>query len=301
MTDACWGIDLGGTKIEGVVLPSAESTEPLCRIRVPTERERGYAHIRGTIVDLVAQMSRDTGLSPTAIGFGTPGALDPATQTLKNSNTTCLIGQPLQQHLREDLGCDIALANDANCFALAEARLGAGKGGATVFGVILGTGVGGGVVIDGRVLPGAQGIGGEWGHIVLDAAGPECYCGLRGCVETFLAGPHLEAFYREQSGSALPLAEIAAAATAGTDPAATDTIARLTDWFGRGIATVINILDPDVVVLGGGVSNIDALYTDGVAAAEKWVFNDRMHTRIVANQLGDSAGVFGAAMLVAEP
>ncbi|MDA0334292.1 MAG: ROK family protein [bacterium] len=299
MTDLCWGIDLGGTKIEGVVLPAADSAEPLCRVRVPTERDRGYAHVRRKIVGLVEEMARTVGQRPEAIGCGTPGVLDPRTNTLKNSNTTCLIGQPLQRDLCEDLACHVELANDANCFALAEARLGAGRGAATVFGIILGTGVGGGVVIDGRALYGGQGIAGEWGHIVLDPTGPQCYCGRSGCVETFLSGPHLEAYYQQLSGTRANLADIALRANTTDDPAATATIDRLITWFGRGVATVINILDPHVVVLGGGVSNIDALYTRGVEALAPWVFNDAVHTRVVRNELGDSAGVFGAAMLVA--
>lgn len=297
MTGACWGIDLGGTKIEGVVLPAPNSTEPLCRMRVPTQRDRGYEHVRSRITGLVDRMSEAVGERPQAIGFGTPGVLDPVTHTLKNSNTTCLVGQPLRRDLAADLGCRVELANDANCFALAEARLGAGRGAETVFGIILGTGVGGGIVVQRRVLSGAQGIAGEWGHIVLDAEGAPCYCGRRGCVETLISGPFLEAYYEQQSGRALPLAQIAE--RVDQDPAARATIDRLVSWFGRAVATVVNILDPHVIVLGGGVSNVDELYTHGVEAMAPWVFNDTVHTRVVRNELGDSAGVFGAAMLVA--
>lgn len=299
MSDLCWGVDLGGTKIEGVVLPAADSTEPLCRLRVPTERDRGYAHVRRVIGGLVEQMATEVGARPDAVGFGTPGVLDPVTHRLKNSNTTCLVGQPLQADLAHDLGCRVELANDANCFALAEARLGAGRGAATVFGIILGTGVGGGVVVDGRALHGAQGIAGEWGHNVLDPSGRDCYCGRRGCVETFLSGPHLEGFYEERSGRSRRLPEIAERAAEGSDDDAVATIDRLVEWFGRGVAGVINILDPHVVVLGGGVSNVEALYTRGLSALAPHVFNDRVQTRVVRNELGDSAGVFGAAMLVA--
>jgi len=304
MAELCWGIDLGGTKIEGVVLPAGNSTEPVCRMRIPTEREQGYEHVRRNIVGLVQNMTEQVETRPKAVGFGTPGTLDPQTNNLKNSNTTCLIGRPLQRDLVADLGCPVELANDANCFALAEARLGAGRGAPTVFGIILGTGVGGGVVVDGKALKGGQGIGGEWGHIVLDPKGEPCYCGRSGCVETFLSGPHLEAHYAKLSGTPRPLAEIASRATGGQDTGVQDaaaeaTMERLMQWFGRGVATVINILDPHVVVLGGGVSNIDALYTDGVEALAPWVFNDTVHTRVVRNELGDSAGVFGAAMLVA--
>ena len=297
MRQSYWGIDLGGTKIEGVVLPSATSTETLCRLRIPTERDRGYDHVRSQIGLLVEQMSQKVGHSPASLGIGTPGVLDPRTLRLKNSNTTCLIGQPLQQDLQQDLGIDIELANDANCFALAEARLGAGRGAHTVFGIILGTGVGGGVIIDGRALYGHQGIAGEWGHNVMDPDGRQCYCGRRGCVETLLSGPHLEARFQEATGHQVTLSDIVAAAP--DNPHAAAVIEHLCEWFARCVASVINILDPDVVVLGGGVSNIDALYDQGVAALDRWVFNDAVHTRIARNELGDSAGVFGAAMLTA--
>ena len=299
MTESVWGIDLGGTKIEGVVLPSAESTDAVCRLRVPTEAEKGYDHIRSQVRQLVEAMSREAGSTPSAIGFGTPGVLDPDTMRLKNSNTTCLIGQPFQQDIERDLGIEVALANDANCFALAEAKLGAARGAETVYGIILGPGVGGGVVIDDKALLGRQGIAGEWGHNILDPQGPDCYCGRKGCVETFLSGPHLEKHYTALSGQTLSLPEITKLHEQGGDPHATATMHHLTTYFGRAVASVINILDPHVVVLGGGVSNIDLLYTEGVREAEKWVFNDRMHTRIVKNHLGDSAGVYGAAMLVA--
>ncbi|MBM3277885.1 MAG: ROK family protein [Candidatus Handelsmanbacteria bacterium] len=291
-----WGIDLGGTKIEGVVLADGEA-EPRCRLRLPTEQEQGYRHIVGQIHRLVEQMAAQTGLQPAAIGVGTPGVLDPQTQTLKNSNTLCLNGQPLKADLEQALGVPLELANDANCFALAEARLGAGKGAETVFGIIMGTGVGGGVVVRERVLYGCQGIAGEWGHNVLDPEGPECYCGKRGCVEKFLAGPALREYYAGLAGAALPLPEIAQRCE--RDPHAAATMQRLTAYFGRAIAYLINILDPHVIVIGGGVSNVELLYTAGLRAAAPYVFNNRLETRVVKNQLGDSAGVFGAAMLVA--
>lgn len=300
MPDCVWGVDLGGTKIEGVVLPHADSAEALCRRRIPTERDGGYEHVRRRIRGLVDDMAAEVGGRPRAIGFGTPGVLDPGTLTLRNSNSTYLIGKPLKADLEEDLQARVELANDANCFSLAEARLGAGRGAATVFGIIMGTGVGGGVVVDGRALYGCQGIAGEWGHNILDPSGPECYCGRRGCVETFLSGPHVEAYYCSRSGVARPLPEIVARHLAGADPDADATIDRLVDYFGRALASVINILDPHTVVLGGGVSNIDLLYTRGVDAIAPWVFNDRFQTPVVKHALGDSAGVFGAAMLVAE-
>ena len=299
MSDCVWGVDLGGTKIEGVVLPHADSTDALCRRRIPTERDGGYEHVRRRIRGLVDDMAAEVGSRPQAIGFGTPGVLDPTTLTVKNSNSTYLIGKPLKADLEDDLRARVELANDANCFALAEARLGAARDAATVFGIIMGTGVGGGVVVDGRALYGYQGIAGEWGHNILDPSGPECYCGRRGCVETFLSGPHIEAHYSDRSGVPRPLAEIVARHLTGADPDADATVDRLMDYFGRALASVINILDPHTVVLGGGVSNIDLLYTRGVAAIAPHVFNDHLHTPVVKHALGDSAGVFGAAMLVA--
>ena len=297
MSEEYWGLDLGGTKIEGVVLGSTENPDPLCRIRIPTEADKGYRHIVARIAELVQTMSAETATTPTRIGIGTPGVLDPQQSTMKNSNTTCLIGQPLQRDLEAALSIPVALANDANCFALAEARLGAGRGAETAFGVILGTGVGGGVVIGTKALYGCQGIAGEWGHNVLDPEGPECYCGRRGCVETILSGPFLERFYAERANEHRTLSEIAA--RRGSDPHADASMERLVSYFGRAIASVINILDPEVVILGGGVSNIDLLYEEGVRETARHVFNNRLETRIVKNELGDSAGVFGAAMLVA--
>ena len=299
MADLVWGIDLGGTKIEGVVLPSRDSAEPLCRLRVATGAEGGYSQVRRRICELVEAMKTEVGEAPRALGIGTPGVLDPETGLIKNSNTTCLIGEPLRADLETELSVDVALANDANCFALAEASLGAGRGAETVFGVIMGTGVGGGVVVDGRVLYGCQGIAGEWGHNLLDAAGPDCYCGRRGCVETFLSGPHLERFYEQGAGRRRTLAEIVDLHRMNSDRNASATVERLLDYFGRALAVVVNLLDPHVVVLGGGVSNVDLLYSEGPGRLAQWMFNDRCETRIVRNQLGDSAGVFGAAMLVA--
>ena len=292
-----WGIDLGGTKIEGAILQSTETPDPLCRIRIDTEAEKGYQHVIDRIRYLVEQMSRETGLSPETIGMGTPGVLDPHSRTLKNSNTTCLIGQPLQKDLEEALETPFVLANDANCFALAEARLGAGRGAETVFGIIMGTGVGGGIVFHNRVLYGCQGIAGEWGHNILDPGGPECYCGKKGCVETFLAGPALQNYYTSLSGHSLPLQEIVQGHARGSDPHARATMEHLISYFGKALAHLINILDPHVIVLGGGVSNIDLLYADGVREVGRYVLNNRLETRIVKHQLGDSAGVFGAAML----
>jgi fructokinase len=299
MSQYYWGIDLGGTKIEGVVLASTDEPSPLLRLRVPTEAERGYEHVIGQFRQLVSAMEAEMGARPARIGICTPGVIDPQTNNLKNCNATCLNGQPLARDLEQALGMEVQTSNDANCFALAEARLGAARGAETVFGVILGSGVGGGIVVGSRALYGGQGIAGEWGHNLLDPAGPDCYCGRKGCVETILAGPFLERYYADLAGEECALAEIAERAERGEDAAAVRTIDRLVAYFGRGIASVINVLDPHVVVLGGGVSNIDALYTRGVEEAARHVFNYRLDTRIVRHELGDSAGVFGAAMLVA--
>lgn len=293
-----WGVDLGGTKIEGVVLPAGGGTNPICRVRIATEADRGYDHIIDRIGVLLAQMESESGLSrPNRIGIGTPGAADPTTGLMKNCNTTSLNGRPFPIDLNDRLGINAVVANDANCFALAEATLGAAIGAPVVFGVIMGTGVGGGIVVNGRVLNGAQGIAGEWGHNPLELGGAACYCGKTGCVKTVLSGPNLERFYAARSGHALPLREIVA--TADSDPYAAATIERLCDKFGEALSVVVNILDPDVVVLGGGVARIPALLTRGRDALACHVFNPDLKTALRAPTLGDSAGVFGAAMLVA--
>lgn len=275
----------------------ADSDTPLFRRRIDTEADQGYEHIVKRIGLLVREIEELSGLKrPGRIGVGTPGAEEPSTGLMKNCNTTCLNGQPLPADMAAELDVEVAVANDANCLALAEATLGAAKGAETVFGVIMGTGVGGGVVVNGRVLNGAQGIAGEWGHNVLIPDGELCYCGKRGCVEMVISGPRLQKFYASLSGQHLTLKQIAE--SVHVDPAAKATIDRLIDYFGQAISVVINILDPHMIVLGGGVGNIAALYTEGAKSAERHVFNTRMHTRIVKPVLGDSAGVFGAAMLV---
>jgi fructokinase len=286
------GIDLGGTKIEGVALDAAHA--PLHRVRVPTERERGYEHIVGRVAEVVAAL-RPHAPDARTVGIGTPGSLSARDGTLKNSNTTCLNGRPLHADLEARLRMPVRLENDANCFALAEARDGAGRGHEMVFGVILGTGVGGGLVMGGRVWTGPQHIAGEWGHHAIDAAGPPCYCGQRGCVETMLSGPALEAAYRAQTGLDCQASEIAG--RAASEAAAATVMDRYLDRFGRALANLISILDPDVVVLGGGLSNLDVLYTRGRDAVARYVFNDELTTPIVRNRLGDAAGVLGAALL----
>ncbi len=297
-----WGIDLGGTKVEGIVVDADNHYQTIARLRVPTEQQHGYHHIVGQITRLVDMLKAETGLSPERIGIGTPGAMDPQLNQLKNSNTTCLIGQPLEDDISKSLGVPVLLVNDANCFALAEAKLGivpdVVPNAQVVFGVIMGTGVGGGIVVNGKMIMGLQGIAGEWGHNYLDESGGKCYCGKVGCTETVLAGPHLMRYYKSQAGQELHLKEIVEKARTGEDPHAVATIDRLVHFFGIGISTIINLLDPDAIVIGGGVGNIDEIYTRGVAEAEKHVFNHKMYTPILRPKLGDSAGVFGAAMLV---
>lgn len=296
-----WGIDLGGTKIEGIVLRDANSLEVIERLRVPTESEQGYEHILDQIKRCVELLEEKTGLTVNRLGIGTPGVLDPQLQTMKNCNTTCLNGQPLKADLEKKLNKKVVLANDANCFAFAEAKLGAVRDHfadpEVVFGVIMGTGVGGGLVINGQLLTGRQGIGGEWGHTYLDDSGGPCYCGNVGCTEQVISGTALERFYRERTGTFKKLKDIVVLHKAGKDEAATKTINRLLHFFGKGMASVINVVDPDVVILGGGVGNIDLLYTEGVEQVKKFVFNNRLDTMFLRPKLGDSAGVFGAALL----
>ncbi len=295
-----WGIDLGGTKIEGAVL-DAGSYNVLARLRVPTEQQHGYHHIIGQISKLVELLKQETGLSPDSIGIGTPGSTDPRSGTLKNSNTVCLNGKKLFDDLQKSLSVPLKMANDANCFALAEARMGivpeVCPEAKVVFGVIMGTGVGGGVVINNQVLVGRHGIGGEWGHTFLDKSGGPCYCGDIGCTEQVISGPALEKYYTEISGTSRKMKEIVTRYRDQSDEHATATMERLFHFFGRGLSNVINVLDPDVVVLGGGVGNIEELYTLGVQHLEKHIFNTYFETPVVKPKLGDSAGVFGAAFL----
>lgn len=291
-----WGIDLGGTKCECVVL---EGDEVLLRHRIPTERAGGYDHMIGQIAKLVTECADKIGQRPTLIGMGTPGARDPQTGLMKNCNTTELNGKPFKEGLERRLGVPVLIANDANCFALAETHLGAVRqhhpDAKVVFGIIMGTGVGSGIVINGRILNGHHGIAGEWGHNVLSPDGPECYCGKRGCVETFISGPALEAWYEAKAKRHLSLAKIAAATA--HDHVAKLTIDRLHLLFGQALANVVNILDPDVIVIGGGVGNVQSLYSVGRETILPFLFNPRFATPIIAPALGDSAGVFGAALL----
>jgi fructokinase len=303
MQQELWGFDLGGTKIEGVILNSLNHAPPLIRTRIDTEAGKGYHHIIEQIGRLVRQMENETGKKAGRIGMGTPGVLDPVLKTMKNCNSTALNGMPLKQDLEKHLGIPVILANDANCFALAETHWGIVKekapGASMVFGIIMGTGVGGGIVINGQVWNGRHGIGGEWGHNVLDESGGPCYCGKTGCVETVISGPATERFYQKLSGHKLRLKEIVQRADAG-DAAAFETIDRLCHFFGKAVSVITNLLDPDVIVVGGGVGNINAIYTKGIESLKQHIFNIRLDVPVLKPSLGDSAGVFGAAALVAE-
>ncbi len=303
MNQPLWGIDLGGTKIEGAILPSLYDSKPILRTRVDTGAELGYENILGQVKKLVDTMQDESGLKPAKIGFGTPGVLDPILQTMKNCNSTALNGMPLEKDLRQLLSVDVVLANDANCFALAETWWGVVRQeqpeAKLSFGIIMGTGVGGGLIFDGQVWNGKQGIAGEWGHNFLDESGGTCYCGKTGCVETVISGPGTERFYQKVSGRKLKLKEIYSNYKNGSDSAASETIERLCHFFGKGVSVITNMLDPDVIVVGGGVGNIDELYTLGVDSLKKHIFNNRLDTPVLKPVLGDSAGVFGAAALVA--
>lgn len=288
------GIDLGGTKTEGVVLDSGDAE--IVRRRYPTPIDGGYSAILDTMVSLVDELEEHAG-APCRVGIGTPGALSRKTGRIKNSNTTCLIDQPLQADLSALLKREIRMENDANCFALSEALDGAGQGQAIVFGMILGTGVGGGIVVNQQLLTGLQSITGEWGHNPLCPDGPRCYCGRRGCIETFLSGPALVADYARRGGEPTTTAQTIAALAEDNDPLAQGVLSVFFNYFGQALATIINILDPHVVVIGGGLSGIDALYSRGREAAAPYVFNDEFATPIVSNINGDSAGVRGAAQL----
>lgn len=277
-----------------MILLSPDGAE-LLRRRIPTRREQGYAGIRGGVVELIRVAIAELPAGATAtIGVGMPGTFDPGLGEVLNANTTELIGRPFASDLSADLGRPVALHNDANCFALAEARAGAGRGHSCVFGVIMGTGCGGGLVLDGTVRGGPQGIAGEWGHISIDPNGPECYCGNRGCVETFISGGGLERSFAKNTGRQLRVAEIAEGARAGNSECRAAMDAFLTS-FGRALGGLISILDPDIIVIGGGLSNLPELYTEGLSHVRRYVFYPNLRTPIVKNELGDSAGVIGAA------
>ena len=292
------GIDLGGTKIEIIALD--DDGRELLRRRVPTPASDYEATLRA-VADLIEGAERELGQRG-SVGIGTPGSISHATGLLKNANSTCLNGKPVKQDIEKVLGREVRIANDANCFALSEAVDGAARDAQVVFGVILGTGVGGGIVVSRRVLVGANAIAGEWGHNPLPLPGkadlplPECYCGRQGCIETYISGPGMAALHARATGGTLTPPQIVAAAEAG-DEGAERTMQRYEDRLARSLANVINILDPDVIVLGGGMSNIERLYASVPRLSQRHVFSDRVDTKLVRHHHGDSGGVRGAAWL----
>jgi len=285
------GIDLGGTKIEGILLDEKYNT--IQRKRVDTHQENGYDSIVKSIISLINELKVKTD-EETLVGICTPGVTDTNSGLIKNSNTQCLIGMPLKNDLENTLGFEIEMENDANCFVLAESLLGSAKGHNTIFGVIMGTGIGGGIIINGTLHKGRTNIAGEWGHHTLHPNGNECYCGRQGCVETYISGPALEKRWLEITGKKESL-QLIVQDLSGEK--AKQWKKEFLENFGTSLANVIDILDPDVIILGGGVSNIPFLYDEGKKAVYDKVFSDSIETPILKNNLGDSAGVFGACML----
>lgn len=303
------GLDLGGTKTEAVMIQVTASGpfRELARKRIPTEQHQGYDAIVQRARDLMIEVAHlaQVPLDQASVGVGMPGGTRQRDGTVKNSNTTCLNGRAFREDLTRALGHPICFDNDANCFALAETRFGAAREFQTgsVFGVIVGTGVGGGIVVNGHVWKGRQGIAGEWGHHTIYASPPQarsddlrpCYCGKRGCVEVYVSGPAVEQDYARRAGVVRSMTDIVTLRK--TDPHAREAFDTFLDAFARGLANVIDILDPSAIVLGGGLSNIDALYEEGTRRIAELVFNDELTTPILRPSLGDSAGVIGAALL----
>ena len=287
------GIDLGGTKIEVAVLDSQDKI--LFRERLFTEAHLGSEHIFDQIHALYSKAVMSIQNKSHTLGLGMPGSISKKTHLLKNSNTLCLNDLPIQALLEDKLVHDIVIENDANCFALAEAIMGAGIGYPSVFGVIMGTGCGGGIVFDGKIRQGPQNIAGEWGHMVIDPQGSPCYCGANGCVESFISGGGLEKIIRNTTGNSISAIDFF------TMPLKDESLKKIKQdfyaRFGQALANLINILDPDIVVLGGGLSNEKSLYKEGIEEVYKRIFNDVPSTPIVKNILGDSAGVIGAALI----
>lgn len=298
------GVDLGGTKIEAIAL-HADGSE-LIRRRISTPQS-DYAATITAITNLVTGIEKELAIEPLArIGIGIPGTISPATGLVKNANSTCLIGQPLKEALQRQLERQVAISNDANCFTISEATDGAAAGAASVFGVILGTGVGGGMVTDGKVITGANAIAGEWGHNSLPwprdeeldkSHIPNCYCGRAGCIETYLSGPAMARDFQLNGGDPQWTAAQIVDASGRGDERAESTLVRYEDRLARGLASVINLFDPDVIVLGGGLSNIERLYNNVPKRWDRYIFSDSVDTLIVPPKYGDSSGVRGAAWL----
>ncbi len=292
------GIDLGGTKIEGATLDGGGHIVERRRVATPRgDYDATLAAIAGLVADLEAAVGERC-----TVGVGMPGTISRATSLVKNANSVWLNGRPFDRDLAARLGREVRCTNDANCFALSEAIDGAGRGFRVVFGVIIGTGTGGGIVVDGRVIEGPNGVAGEWGHNALpwpgtaELPGPPCYCGRRGCIETYLSGPGLALDFEAATGERIASEEVVARAAAG-DADACAALDRYEGRMARALASIINVLDPDVIVLGGGLSNIDRLYDRVPAQWQRWVFSDRVDTPLVRHAHGDSSGVRGAAWL----
>ena len=286
------GIDLGGTKIEAIIID--DQFQVIDRKRIPTLRDEGYDAIINRIIDLSKEMI-GIGDIDGPIGICTPGTIEAKTGLLKNSNTVCLIGKPIQQDMEDALGIPVLMENDANCFALAEATIGAAKKYDVVFGVILGTGCGAGIVMNKKIHRGANAIAGEWGHHTLYPGGRSCYCGNQGCTESYISGTALESEWKELTGEFATVTDVIDNKMYEAHP----------EWkenfmmnFGRALSNVIDILDPDAIVMGGGLSKVDLLYTEGMQAVYKESFSEVVRTPIIKNKLGDSGGVFGAAMIM---
>lgn len=296
-----WGIDLGGTKIEAVILDADNDYNILHRQRTATGADGGYDAVLQNIKDLVDDISRQKGLSPERLGIGTPGSINPYNGRLRNCNSVYLNGHTFKDDLEARLGIAVRMTNDANCFAVSEYKLGVIRqdypGTEVMFGVIMGTGVGSGIVVNGYILEGINNIAGEWGHNFLDSSGGDCYCGKKGCVETILSGPALERYYLSLAGERKSLKDIVNAYREGSDKYSIKTMERLFHYFPMAVANVINILDPGVIVIGGGLGNIEELYTRGLEELPKYVFSDYIETKFTKPLYGDSSGVLGAALL----
>ena len=291
------GIDLGGTKVEAILLDPGGHELFRRRVATPGSGPDRYGAIREAVCGLVGEALALAGReTPCTVGVGIPGVVDRQTRLVQNANTTCLIGRPFLDDLQERLGRAVGMENDANCFVLAESRQGAAQGFDRVVGIILGSGCGGGICQGGEIVRGRHGIAGEWGHFSVDPAGAACFCGNRGCVETKISGNGVEDAYYRRHGRRLPMADIVAGYRGG-DPCCSETFDGFLDDFGRCLGGLVSILDPDVVVIGGGLSHIDELYTVGADRVRRYAFHPDLTTPIRRNVLGDSAGVFGAAWL----
>lgn len=298
-----WGCDIGNAVIEGVILKSSREPEVLFHIQLPTESDQGYEHVLGRVNLLVEQLQAAAGYKASRMGVATPGTLVTRTGLLKNTNISCLEGKALAADLAVRLGMDTPVGNDANCLTLAETRVGVVAehfpDANIVFGILMDRGIGGGLVVNGRIVRGNNGITGEWGHIYLNPSEPHpCFCGKHGCIESILSVPALERFYAEISGKPLPLLEVATRAEAG-DKAAWATLQRLTNFFGHALSILVNVLDPDVIVIGGLTSSIDRLYTDGPRVIASYVIDHHFETPVVKSKLGEIAVAVGAALLLA--